>query len=341
MEQEKTMGQQLQEELLIGRKNIGIAQEEPFLQAAQAFCGPYKDFLDRCKTEREAVTRIVELAQQAGYRLFDPHAAYAPGDKVYRNNRGKALLLCTFGRRPLAEGVRIMASHIDSPRLDLKPSPLYDIHLVDEDGNFVDKGQVELTYPETSGSVTITGTGYGRGDNLDIEAIDIDYTPAAVDSIVVKTAPDKMTYSAADNKFDATGLVITATYDNGNKADIAYAGNEKAFSFDVEEIAYNTGKVEITYGGKTCDLNDIKWEKAIVSISVQTQPTKTSYTNGESFDAAGLVITVTYDDTTTENVDYTGNEDAFSFDYDTVFTGMTKITITYGGETCEQTITVS
>ena len=126
MEQEKTMGQQLQEELLIGRKNIGIAQEEPFLQAAQAFCGPYKDFLDRCKTEREAVTRIVELAQQAGYRPFDPHAAYAPGDKVYRNNRGKALLLCTFGRRPLAEGVRIMASHIDSPRLDLKPNPLYE-----------------------------------------------------------------------------------------------------------------------------------------------------------------------------------------------------------------------
>ncbi|MBS6348836.1 MAG: S-layer homology domain-containing protein, partial [Oscillospiraceae bacterium] len=264
----------------------------------------------------------------------DPTGDDADGDK----NAGNFKYDITVANNGTA---RVSVTNFQWPANAQNSKATIKFDLVDEDGNFVDKGQVELTYPETSGSVTITGTGYGRGDNLDIEAIDIDYTPAAVDSIVVKTAPDKMTYSAADNKFDATGLVITATYDNGNKADIAYAGNEKAFSFDVEEIAYNTGKVEITYGGKTCDLNDIKWEKAIVSISVQTQPTKTSYTNGESFDAAGLVITVTYDDTTTENVDYTGNEDAFSFDYDTVFTGMTKITITYGGETCEQTITVS
>ena len=264
----------------------------------------------------------------------DPTGDDADGDK----NAGNFKYDITVANNGTA---RVSVTNFQWPANAQNSKATIKFDLVDEDGNFVDKGKVELTYPETSGSVTITGTGYGRGDNLDIEAIDIDYTPAAVDSIVVKTAPDKMTYSAADNKFDATGLVITATYDNGNKADIAYAGNEKAFSFDVEEIAYNTGKVEITYGGKTCDLNDIKWEKAIVSISVQTQPTKTSYTNGESFDAAGLVITVTYDDTTTENVDYTGNEDAFSFDYDTVFTGMTKITITYGGETCEQTITVS
>ena len=264
----------------------------------------------------------------------DPTGDDADGDK----NAGNFKYDITVANNGTA---RVSVTNFQWPANAQNSKATIKFDLVDEDGNFVDKGQVELTYPETSGSVTITGTGYGRGDNLDIEAIDIDYTPAAVDSIVVKTAPDKMTYSAADNKFDATGLVITATYDNGNKADIAYAGNEKAFSFDVEEIAYNTGKVEITYGGKTCDLNDIKWEKAIVSISVQTPPTKTSYTNGESFDAAGLVITVTYDDTTTENVDYTGNEDAFSFDYDTVFTGMSKVTVTYGEKTCEVTITVS
>ena len=264
----------------------------------------------------------------------DPTGDDADGDK----NAGNFKYDITVANNGTA---RVSVTNFQWPANTQNSKATIKFDLVDEDGNFVDKGQVELTYPETSGSVTITGTGYGRGDNLDIEAIDVDYTPAAVASIAVKTAPEKMTYSAADNKFDATGLVITVTYDNKNKADIAYAGNEDDFSFDVEEIAYNTGKVEITYGGKTCDLNDIKWEKAIVSISVQTPPTKTSYTNGESFDAAGLVITVTYDDTTTENVDYTGNEDAFSFDYDTVFTGMTKITITYGGETCEQTITVS
>ena len=76
--------------------------------------------------EREAVSWIVKKAREAGYAPFDPKAAYRPGDRVYYNNRGKALILTTFGTRPLADGVRIIASHIDSPRLDLKPNPLYE-----------------------------------------------------------------------------------------------------------------------------------------------------------------------------------------------------------------------
>ena len=265
----------------------------------------------------------------------DPTGDDADGDK----NAGNFKYDITVANNGTA---RVSVTNFQWPANAQNSKATIKFDLVDEDGNFVDKGQVELTYPETSGSVTITGTGYGRGDNLDIEAIDIDYTPAAVDSIVVKTAPDKMTYSAADNKFDATGLVITATYDNGNKADIAYAGNEKAFSFDVEEIAYNTGKVEITYGGKTCDLTGIEWEKSIVSIEATTNPTKTSYANEETFEAAGLVITVTYDDTTTKEIAYNDDTAAdFSFSADTVYTGMSKVTVTYGEKTCEVTITVS
>ena len=191
--------------------------------------------------------------------------------------------------------------------------------------------------------MTITGTGYGRGDNLDIEAIDIDYTSAAVTSIAVKTTPDKMTYSAADNEFDATGLVITATYDNGNKADIAYTNDNKAdFSFGLTTIAYNTSEVEITYGGKTCDLMGFAWDKAIASIAVKQDPTKTTYSNEESFEAAGLIITVTYDDTTTEDITYSDDTaEDFSFSAGTVYTGMSKVTVTYGEKTCDVTITVS
>ena len=127
MEQEKkTQGEQLAEELLLNRKNIGMKNDEAAEKAAQDFCEPYKMFLDRCKTEREAVSYIIELAEKAEFRPFDPAASYQPGDRVYRNNRGKALLLATFGTRPISDGVRIMASHIDSPRLDLKPNPLYE-----------------------------------------------------------------------------------------------------------------------------------------------------------------------------------------------------------------------
>ena len=265
----------------------------------------------------------------------DPTGDDADGDK----NAGNFKYDITVANNGTA---RVSVTNFQWPANAQNSKATIKFDLVDEDGNFVDKGQVELTYPETSGSVTITGTGYGRGDNLDIEAIDIDYTPAAVDSIVVKTAPDKMTYSAADNKFDATGLVITVTYDNKNKADIAYAGNEKAFSFDVEEIAYNTGKVEITYGGKTCDLMGFAWDKAIASIAVKQDPTKTTYRNEESFEAAGLIITVTYDDTTTEDITYSDDTaEDFSFSAGTVYTGMSKVTVTYGEKTCDVTITVS
>ena len=68
----------------------------------------------------------VELLKQAGYQELDVTRQYQPGDKVYRVNRDKAILITTFGEKPLREGVRINGAHIDSPRLDLKPNPLYE-----------------------------------------------------------------------------------------------------------------------------------------------------------------------------------------------------------------------
>lgn len=59
-------------------------------------------------------------------RCSAPGVTYKAGDKVFYNNRGKAMLLATLGKRPLDEGVRLMVAHIDSPRLDLKPNPLYE-----------------------------------------------------------------------------------------------------------------------------------------------------------------------------------------------------------------------
>ena len=126
MEKEKTQGELLQEKLLLNRKNMGMTNDDAAEESAQTFCEPYKAFLDRCKLEREAVTAMIEMVQAAGYTEFDRTKKYQPGDRVYRNNRGKALLLATIGTKPITDGVRIMASHIDSPRLDLKPNPVYE-----------------------------------------------------------------------------------------------------------------------------------------------------------------------------------------------------------------------
>lgn len=118
-------GKELEKELTW--KFPGIAKEAPWQKAeAFAYCEGYKTFLDMAKTEREFVKAAVKRLQEAGYRAFEADTKYAAGDKVYFINREKALIMTTFGQRPLAEGVRLNAAHIDSPRLDLKPSPVYE-----------------------------------------------------------------------------------------------------------------------------------------------------------------------------------------------------------------------
>ena len=108
------------------KKNGAAQADQATLEAAFAFCEPYKLFLDQSKTEREAVDTAVSLAEKKGYRPFEVGKKYSAGDKVYYNNRGKALILSTIGTASLGLGVHIVAAHIDSPRLDLKQCPLYE-----------------------------------------------------------------------------------------------------------------------------------------------------------------------------------------------------------------------
>ncbi len=120
------MTEQLREALCYETKHAVKVLDASELQAAQMYAEGYKRFLNNAKTEREAVAVSVALAEQHGFRAFDPAVQYNAGDKVYVNNRGKSLILAVIGEKPLAEGVSIAAAHIDSPRLDLKPNPLYE-----------------------------------------------------------------------------------------------------------------------------------------------------------------------------------------------------------------------
>ena len=90
------------------------------------YCEQYKAFLDVSKTERECVVSAIRLAEAKGFKPYTPGMAVAPGDKLYYNNRGKAIMLMIIGQKPLSEGANIGAAHTDSPRLDLKPNPLYE-----------------------------------------------------------------------------------------------------------------------------------------------------------------------------------------------------------------------
>ena len=104
---------------------MGIIDGETVKQADE-FCEGYKSYLDEAKIERESVEFFVREAEKRGYTEFDNRKKYSAGDKVYYNNRGKSLILCVIGKKSVGEGVKISAAHIDSPRLDLKPNPLYE-----------------------------------------------------------------------------------------------------------------------------------------------------------------------------------------------------------------------
>ena len=114
-------------ELAYKRTNVYEVADEKTMKAIFEYAEGYKTFLDEGKTEREVCTFVVEEAKKAGYKPFEFGMKLKAGDKVYYNNRGKNVYLIRVGKADVAkDGVRILASHIDSPRIDLKQVPLYE-----------------------------------------------------------------------------------------------------------------------------------------------------------------------------------------------------------------------
>ncbi len=114
-------------ELAYKRTNVYEIADEKLLKEIFDYAEGYKTFLDEGKTEREVCAYVVEEAKKAGYKPFEFGMKLKAGDKVYYNNRGKNIYLIRMGKADVAkDGIRILASHIDSPRIDLKQVPLYE-----------------------------------------------------------------------------------------------------------------------------------------------------------------------------------------------------------------------
>ena len=105
-----------------GFANLSAAEREEM----EAHARGYAAFIDACKTERETVTWSVEQLKKHGFVELVPGMELKPGDKVYRNNRNKALMMAVVGSESMNEGARICVAHTDSPRIDIKPNPLYE-----------------------------------------------------------------------------------------------------------------------------------------------------------------------------------------------------------------------
>lgn len=123
---EKEDVKKLTEKLLVSRRSGFFQVPDAEVKTADRFCEGYKDFMNAAKTEREVVDYTVKAAEKEGFVPFEEGKKYLPGDRVYLNNRGKAAIFAVVGEEGCKDGVRIAAAHIDSPRLDLKPHPLYE-----------------------------------------------------------------------------------------------------------------------------------------------------------------------------------------------------------------------
>ena len=118
--------EELRTSLLASNKNGYTRITPEQREEMNAYCKRYMAFMDACKTEREATAWAVTEAEKYGFKPFTPGMEAKPGDKIYYNNRDKAIALAVIGTESLAKGANICAAHVDSPRMDLKPNPLYE-----------------------------------------------------------------------------------------------------------------------------------------------------------------------------------------------------------------------
>ena len=112
------------------KDNVWKTYKDNDIKKLDKICDEYKDFISISKTERESVTNAIKMAEEYGFKdlneYIDENIKLNSGDKVYVNNRGKSLALFVIGEEDIEEGINILGAHVDSPRLDLKASPLYE-----------------------------------------------------------------------------------------------------------------------------------------------------------------------------------------------------------------------
>ena len=125
---EKTQGEELKERLFNNKKNGWESVSEEEGRNIFNYCNGYMQFLNEAKTEREIVKKASQIARENGYKDISEYSTLKAGDKVYYINKDKNLFLAVIGEENIENGINIIGSHADSPRLDLKPNPVYEDH---------------------------------------------------------------------------------------------------------------------------------------------------------------------------------------------------------------------
>ncbi|MBR2740665.1 MAG: aminopeptidase [Oscillospiraceae bacterium] len=125
-EEKKTKGQQLEEKLFAKNETAIKTYGKENREKIEEYSRGYMDFMNRSKTEREFAHNAVDFLKANGFTEFQPGKKYSAGDRICWLNHNKSVVAAVIGTRPLQDGMLIAAAHIDSPRIDIRPHPLYE-----------------------------------------------------------------------------------------------------------------------------------------------------------------------------------------------------------------------
>ena len=227
------------------------------------FCESYKTFLNNSKTERLCVEYSINLAEKCGFTEYDDTKKLKPGDKVYINNRNKSIMLAVIGKNPVSDGIRLVAAHIDSPRLDLKQNPLYeDTDLALFKTHYY--GGIKK-YQWTAIPLAIYGTVVkADGTKIDISMGDNDDEPAfCVTDLLPHLAQKQMSQKISEaipgeNLNILVGSLPADADKDKIRETVLLVLNEK---YGIEEEDFLSAEIEVVPAGKS---RDIGFDKSLI-----------------------------------------------------------------------------
>ncbi|WP_294394157.1 aminopeptidase [uncultured Clostridium sp.] len=224
------------------------------------FCDGYKDFMSKCKTERECTKEIIRLAEENGYENADEiiksNKKLKAGDKIYFNNKGKTVALFIIGNENMEAGLKILGAHIDSPRLDLKQNPLYEdseLSLLDTHYYGGIKKYQWVTLPLALHGVVVKKD----GTVIDICIGEDENDPVVgVSDLLVHLSSEQLTKKAdkviegEDLNVLVGSMPLKGTEKEAVKANILEILKDK---YDIEEDDFLSAEIEVVPAGKARD----------------------------------------------------------------------------------------
>lgn len=241
-------------------KNAWKNLKDGDMDALMSYSKEYMDFLDNGKTERRCVDEIIKKAKEQGYISLEEaleNKNIKSGSKIYANNKDKGVALFVIGQNEIEKGMKIVGSHIDSPRLDLKPFPLY------EDGNLAllkthYYGGVKK-YQWTTIPLSMHGVVYTKdGNKVDINIGDDENDPVVyISDLLIHLAKDQMGKKLSDG-ITGEGLNVLIGHiplkdeeKDSVKKNVLKLLNEK---YQMTEEDFLTAEIEIVPAGKARDV---------------------------------------------------------------------------------------